>query len=378
MKILQVISYFARERGGDVNVCYNYSKKLTEFGHDVTIITTNYGFDKEYASSIEKLGVDVVPLNCVFHATSFFYSPSIKKWAKNNVKNFDVIHMHSPRSYQNNIIQFYAKKYDIPYIIQTHGSLFPYQQKKFFKKVYDNLYGYKILRNACKLLALTKTEKEYYNKINYPSSKVCILPNGLNFSEYENLPEKGNFKKRYSINNDEKIILYLGRVTKTKGLSLLLKAFKELNTDFDNLKLVITGPDDGFLNELNNIIKKFKIENTIITGPLYGNNKLSAFKDADVFVTPTFSGFPVTFLEACACKTPIVTTNKVDELEWIENNVGYVTDYDINSFKNGIYDILIDNHLSQKFGKKGRNLIKNEFNINEIVKNLEKIYESCI
>ena len=55
--------------------------------------------------------------------------------------------------------------------------------------------------------------------------------------------------------------------------------------------------------------------------------KITIFVDADVFVTPSFSGFPVTFLEACACSTPIITTNKGDELDWIHNKVGYVVEY---------------------------------------------------
>lgn len=48
--------------------------------------------------------------------------------------------------------------------------------------------------------------------------------------------------------------------------------------------------------------------------------KMMAFIDADVFVTPRFYGFPITFLEAIACGTPIVTTNAGDFIEGIDND----------------------------------------------------------
>ena len=57
MKILQVIPYFSPKRGGTVDVLYNLSEELAKIGHDVTIISSDYGFDKQYADSLKKVTV---------------------------------------------------------------------------------------------------------------------------------------------------------------------------------------------------------------------------------------------------------------------------------------------------------------------------------
>ena len=61
MKILQVIPFFTPARGGSVMVPYKLSKELSKRGHDVTLITTDFEFDEEYAKTLEKEGVRVFP-----------------------------------------------------------------------------------------------------------------------------------------------------------------------------------------------------------------------------------------------------------------------------------------------------------------------------
>ena len=65
MKILQVIPYFTPKRGGDVNVVYNISNELKKIGHDVTIATTDFELDEEYAKSIENKGITVILFHCI-------------------------------------------------------------------------------------------------------------------------------------------------------------------------------------------------------------------------------------------------------------------------------------------------------------------------
>jgi len=108
MKILQVIPFFTPARGGSVTVSYYLSKELSKSGHEVTIITTDFEFDEEYAKSIE--GVNVISFKCIANHGLFLYSPSMKKWLRDNINNFDVVHLHNFRSYQNNVVYKYAKK----------------------------------------------------------------------------------------------------------------------------------------------------------------------------------------------------------------------------------------------------------------------------
>ena len=120
MNILQVIPYFAFKRGGDVNVCYNLSKQLTSMGHNVTILTTTFEYNKEDTDLVDNL--TMVPIDYEFNLALFIYSPKMKKWLDKNITKYDIIHLHELRSYQNNIVIKYAKKYNIPYVLQPHNS----------------------------------------------------------------------------------------------------------------------------------------------------------------------------------------------------------------------------------------------------------------
>jgi glycosyltransferase involved in cell wall biosynthesis len=375
MNILQVIPYFTPKRGGDVNVCYNLSKYLAESSHEVTIITTDFEFDAEYAKTLDEAGVRVIPFHCIVNIKLFLTSPSMKKWLKRNITNFDVVHMHDYRSYQNVIVYHYAKKYGVPYVLQSHGSVLPFFQKQRLKKLYDLVWGYKILKDATKVIALTMTEAEQYKKMGVNENKIEIVPNGIDLSEYDNLPKRGEFRRKYSIKDEEKIVLFVGRLHKTKGIELLVKAFADLSKELNHIKLVLLGPDDGYQSMLERIIRDLKIDTKVVfTGFVTNEEKMAAFVDADVFVTPSFLGFPVTFLEACACGTPIITTNKGDELNWIHDAVGYVVEYDKDKLRDAILIILSDKKIKNRFGEEGKRLVMKKFGWDNVIKQIEDTY----
>ena len=114
MRILQVIPFFTPVMGGSVISTYNLSKNLAERGHVVTIYTTGFKHNENYIKSLE--GVRVVPFHCIVNIGMMLFSPSMKWRLKKEIKNYDIVHMHNFRSYQNIIARYYARKYKIPYI----------------------------------------------------------------------------------------------------------------------------------------------------------------------------------------------------------------------------------------------------------------------
>lgn len=134
MKILQVVPFFTPARGGSVVVVYYLSEELSKRGHEVTIITTDFEFDEEYAKAIEKKGVKVIVFKCVANIGLFLLSPGMKKWLIEEIKEFDIVHLHNLRSYQNVIIHRHAEKYGIPYVLQAHGSVSRIIEKQKLKK----------------------------------------------------------------------------------------------------------------------------------------------------------------------------------------------------------------------------------------------------
>jgi len=379
MKILMVISYFAPKWGGDVNVCENISKSLAELGHDVTILTTNYEIDENFVEATRKNGVKVTVLPSLAHLGLFIITPTLNSWLKKNINTFDILHVHHSRSFFNIFVCFHARKNSIPYIIQSHGNTLLHHDKILLKKVYDTLWGTYDLQNASNVIALTESEIKQYQFRGVSHQKICLIPNGVDLNEFKNLPKNGEFRKKFHIQTDYKIILYIGRLHGTKGLDLLIDAFYDLINRTPDTRLVIAGPDDGYLPTLLEKIQNLDLQNEIfVMGFITNEEKIQAFIDSDVFVTPCYNGFPVTFLEACACGTPIVTTKKGDVLEWIDNKVGFVVDYDKDQLCKKIQEIVTNEHLKKKFGDEGKKLIIERYNWTKIVSEFERTYEKSI
>jgi glycosyltransferase involved in cell wall biosynthesis len=270
-------------------------------------------------------------------------------------------------------------RYKIPYILQAHGTVLPLFEKLFLKKCFDLVWGNKILENAAICVALTKIEVEQYEKMGVDGKKIVIIPNGIDTSQYNDLPLKGEFRSKYKIPENVRIILSLGRIHKIKGIDLLVSAFSDLCNEITDVKLVIVGPDEGYLSKIQEQIRQLHLENDVlVTGPLYGKEKLEAYVDSDVFVLPSrYEAFPNTILEAWACGLPVIATNNcciADYIRYTEENA--VVEFDHVQMKEEILDLINNEEKRKRIGLKGKKLVQENFDITKIVEKIEKIYET--
>jgi len=391
MKILQVVPYFppAYAFGGPVKVAYQISSELVKRGHEVVVYTTDA---KDFDSRLEMGSSSNIIKGIIVHRfrnlsltlikkLKLFITPQLTSFANKEVKKFNVIHLHEYRTFQNIVIRHYACKYGVPYVLQAHGSLPSIMAWRGLKWIYDVFFGYRLLSDASKVIALSRVEADQYRSMGVPEEKIAIIPNGIDLSEYAELPPKGSFKKKFNIPEDEKIILYLGRIHKTKGIDFLVRAYAHLinEMNFKDAVLIIAGPDDGYLNEAKALADAVGVSNSVMfTGFISSEDKIGALVDTDVFVTPSFYGFPITFLEACAVGTPIITTSLGDILEWIDGNVGYVTQPTPHDLAEAIYKIISDDVLHRKFSKNCIKIVRSNFSIEKVVEKLEKVYEEVV
>jgi glycosyltransferase involved in cell wall biosynthesis len=295
------------------------------------------------------------------------------------VQSFDVIHLHEYPTFQNLIVSHYARKYKVPYVIQTHASLanssYNNLAKILLRKIFDAIIGYRLLNGASRAMALNLTEKQQLINARVDPSKIDIVPNGIDFGEYLELPRIGLFREKHGISNNVKIVLYVGRLDKSKRIDLLIKAFDLVVKKKRNSKLVIIGKDYGALGSLKDLAGHLGIEGDIMfTGFLKKHEKIEALVDSDVFVTPCFYGFPRTFLEACACGLPIITTDKGDRLDWIHNQVGYVARFDERDLSDAILKILIDEETKKLFSQNCRKSAQEEFDWHIVSRKIEDVY----
>jgi glycosyltransferase involved in cell wall biosynthesis len=386
MKILQLIPYFvpAWNYGGPIPVAYNISKELVRRGHKVTVYTTDTLNADSRIEEKEEV-IDGVRVKRFSNLSNFlaskhhlFFPPSLVKALRDTLSEFQVIHVHEYWVLSNAVLLHYARKYGIPYLVQAHGSLPIMLSKQNVKRIYNLLVGYSLLRSASRVIALTPAEAEQYKDMGVSKDKIEIIPNGIDLSEYTILPPRGGFRQKYGLGAEEKLALYLGRVHQSKGIDLLVEALA--TSELDKIKLAIVGPDDGYLSILQKLIIQAGISNRVLfTGPLYGEDKYKAYVDADVYVLPSISeGFPVSVLESCACRTPVVITDTCSIADIIDGQAGIVIPRNRGQLVKALEAILSNHKMGQELGEKGRSLILKRFNWQVIAEQVERVYLGCV
>lgn len=379
-----MIPYFypAWRYGGPVRVAYDVSRKLVERGHSVVVYTSDIQDEKTRMDTAYRKvgGVDVFyfrNLSLSAAKRNLFVTPSLILAVKNNIKSFDVVHIHGNRTTQSPILHYFLKKNSVPYVVQAHGGLSIIGGRRL-KQLYDLFFGHKLLKDASKVIALTTTEAQQYRSMGVPKEKIEVIPNGIDLTEYADLPLKGCFKKKHGISEDKKIILYLGRINRIKGTDLLVEAYANL---INKLKckvarLVIVGPDDGYLREIQALIKTLKIENDVlILKPLYGRDKLEAYVDADMYVLPSrYETFPMSVLEAAACRTPVILTENCEIAGYFNEKIGLISKPDSKHLCEALLQMLLFENKQNIFRENCKATI-NEFNISNVISKLEDVYE---
>ena len=387
MNILHVVPSFAPcfSHGGVVNASYQIAKKQVEKGHEVTVYTTDscnkrLKFENNYNVDVDGIKVFYFKniSNTIKNKLTIDTPIRFPNYIKKTIEKFDIIHIHEHRHSLAIATHRYAKKNNIPYVLQAHGSVLPFFQKEQLKEIFDKLWGFDILHDASKVFALSDVEKEQYLKMGIKKENIEIVPLGINLDEYKNLPGKGKFKSKQNIAENNKLILFLGRIHEIKGLDLLIKSFSTVSNE--NVKLAIVGGDYGFKDELEKLILKNNLNDKVLfPGVLTGQDKIEALVDCDIFVMPSrYESFTTSGLEAMACFKPLILTKNNHIQSWVKNNVGLVCEFDEKDLSECIKTLLNNQDLCNDFGNAGRKLIENKYDWNKVEKQIETIYDKCI
>ena len=400
MKILHVAHFFypCLSAGGVVNASYQIASNQSK-DNEVKVISSDSCKERlkfpngRYDVDVDGIKVDYFKnLSNGFKLKTMLDTPLAAPFKiRKDIKDYDIVHIHEHRQTLAIIASYFARKNNIPYIVQAHGSVLPFFQKEGLKNLFDTVFGFKILHNASCVFALTEVEKEQYLKMGVDEDKIEIVPLGINLEEYDNLPAYGKFRSKFNIGENDKLILFVGRIHEIKGLDLLLDAFNDLivqsneknsleNIDCSSIKLAIVGPDDGYLVKLEEKVKEYSLEeNVIITGPLYKEEKQEALVDCDLFVIPSkYESFTTSGLEAMACSKPLVLTKNNHIHDWVDGNVGLACEDNKDSLREAIGKVLFDEELSQIFAENGNKLIKEKYNWDIINDQILEIYNKYL
>jgi len=384
LKILYLLQFFipAWRFGGVVQFAYNIAKGMVQRGHDVTVFSTD-AFGPGRRIKEKENVIDGIKISYFKNINNYLASKlriiqprSLKKELNERIEDYDVIHLLDIYSISTYWAYKYSKKYNVPYFITTSGVLSEYSQKNkgFAKKIF-NIILKKVLLNAQGVIVQTESEKEDCEK--FGLNNLNLIKIGINLNEFNNLPPRTIFREKYNIKDDDIIILFLGRINEVKGIKYLIEAISKIKNS--KVFLYIVGPKNSYLTSLLKQIQKYKLHNriTIIDG-LYDSAKIEAYIGADIYCLPSiYDCAPNSLLEACACGLPIITTTSNGLFEIARNGAGIVVEpRDSEALKDAILKIVNDRQTMSQWGRKGREIVQEEFNWEDKLKELEDLYYS--
>ena len=267
----------------------------------------------------------------------------------------------------NIFVSEYLKKKKIPFFIVV--GRWKYKEKPLKQKITE-LFHKKILKNAECCLAYGSKSKDWLLEQGVKEKNIEIIYN-INPHIYENFDEK---KKKLLEFKNTKVILYVGRLLKIKGVDYLIKAFSELKDK--SVVLVLVGGGD-FYNlgakseekELKDLIKKLRIEKRVVfTGHLLPEKTKKYYKSADIFICPSITykqgeAWGHVVEEAMSFGLPVIATDAVGAAyDLIENgkNGFIVPEKNINALRNAIEKILRSKKLKDNLGKESKKIIKSK------------------
>jgi len=244
-----------------------------------------------------------------FKITSIFSLGLLRKIKKFHI---DIIHSHTPFSLGIFAIVI-SRIFKIPIIHTyhtyfeeyTHYARLPKSIGKIIAKLFSRWYCNSMDHIITPSSFMKRTLEEYGIK-----KKITVLPTGYDLNIFKSR-KYVNWRKKYNISSDLKVLLYVGRIAKEKNLYFLVQLFKELYTRYDNIYMVITGGGPEWQN-LNKYIKKLKLSEVIkLTGVVKFDNIHNIYAMADLFVFPSLTETQgLVLLEAMLNNIPIVSFYK--------------------------------------------------------------------
>lgn len=378
MKILQAFDFLSLPHGGGtVDIVYKLSKALAKRGHEVTICTGDYELDADYLNGLCSVGLKMY--HSYFNKHGIYLMPGLVRL---DVKDYDLIHLHCYRSFQNVVLAQKAIVNRVPYIIDAHGSTVARSgRKKLLLDTFDLMFGLSLTERSKFVIAETEIGIAEWEKLGANRDKIKLQHPLLDISEFAVLPERGLFRLAHNLDSTP-IVLFLGRIHQAKGIDTLVDVVDILRSRRTKIRLVIAGNDNGYKSTLLKLVKIRLVSwSVLFAGFLDGHDKLSALVDADVLIQPSRNEAGARpSLESIMCGTPVIVskdTGAGKEIASFDGGLLFKSG-DTGELANAIQEIIDNPEESKARTEKAREYIEANLSLDRQVGQYEKLYQEAV
>ena len=235
------------------------------------------------------------------------------------LKDYDMVISHF---YPMNWIAYCAKKkYNVKYVYHNHGIGYSELFSNIFEKIYLKLFVFlnKLsLKNADSAISISKFVQNKLKKETGLESRVVY--NKIDKKRFNKKIDGAKLRKKLNIKNNEKLLLFVGRLSPHKNVHTLLRIFDLVNEKNPNVRLLVIGKPTfpGYFKKLGKIANS-----NVIFKEFVDDKELPYYYAAsDLYVTASlWEGFNLPAAEAQACGKKVVAFNVCSHPEIVKNGI---------------------------------------------------------
>jgi len=364
--------------GGVANSVIRLSQGLIEEGDSVNIITSRPRiFNENFQNSL--FPIHQISIHNRYPSFGYGVELSIRALRKINQldksEHFDIIHGHSGESSIGIIPNVVGKLMNKPSI---HSLYCPIRS--------HDRYVHHFLSNIDLVIAISKNVGQSLENNQIPSQKIRIVPPPIDTLKYNPTISGEKLRTKLGINAEDQLLLFIGNLTRTKGIDILLDAMKNVVEVFPDVKLVMTleMPHSNYSSratEINNKIQFLGLSNNIIKLGIV-DNMAELIAASNVLIIPFLdtyepSDYPLPLLEAMSMGKLVIATRigGIPEIVQDMENGFLIDPNDVDSLSHSILKVLTDIKIQKVIGKNAAKLIADTFSIKTVSKKMREIYE---
>lgn len=295
----------------------------------------------------------------------------------NSEEKIQLIHQNGIWLPFNHEIALVARRYyNIPTIVSPRGMLesCALNKSKWKKRLAWRLYQKRDLQFATAFHATSYSEAKSIRRLGF-RQPIAVIPNGVEMPSLKT----GALNLKDARKKTRKA-LFLSRINPIKGLLMLLEAWKQLKPK--GWCLIVAGNDDsGHLPLVNRKIQEFGLSDQVeIVGPLFDENKRSAYLEADIFILPSYSeNFGIVVAEALSHGLPVLTTTGCPWQELQIHDCGWWVEPTLDGVMSGL-EMALATKKEQlvKMGMRGRKLVEKNYQWSDIADKMNTFYRWVI
>ena len=342
MRVLLAVPSFGKEFGGPIAVARGLQAGLRDLDVDATLI----------GAGNSRGGTFSLPAALQFHGTPV---PLQLHKIPPAVRHADIVHIIGYRDPVGTTAALAARVARVPYLLEPAGMHRRRLRSIPLKAMYDATFGRAVVGGARLIVATSRGEAAELAEDGIAPQRIVVRANGIDVPVGEALPPRGAFRSRLGLDTTAPLVLSLGRIVKKKGLPLLIEALARV----PEAHLAIAGPDDGdgTSEAVRAAVTRFDLSNRVhlVNGGLWGEEKLQAIVDADLFCLFSMTeNFGIAPAEAAACGTATIVSDQCGVAEWLGDGVAVVPYGDVATLADTMAGLLCDAGRRRSLAERGR------------------------